>query len=204
MITIRDIEQGSPEWFALRVGVLSASRFKDMLMKPTTAGYRDLIAELATERLVGQPARDGFTSHHMQRGIELEAEARSLYEFDQNVDVDQITFVYRDDSKLVGCSPDGMVGDDGLLEIKCPKLATHVGYLLRGKLPTEYAPQVYGQMLVTGRSWCDFVSYHPASNVPMFRLRVEADQGEFDKLETAIDATQEAIEAMMMDLEAAA
>ena len=108
----------------------------------------------------------------MQRGTELEPEARAWYEFEKNVEVIKAGFFEYND--WIGASPDGLVGEDGLLEIKCPKYSTMMDYLIKKELPKTYYYQVHGQLLVTDRQWCDFLAYHPS--LPKFVLRVERDK----------------------------
>lgn len=171
-------EQRSPEWFQARLGVPSASSFGKVITptgKPSMQvdGYRNkLVAEILTGRTDGQEA-----SEAMQRGTDMEPEARSYYELIAGP-VQEIGFCIHDDG--FGCSPDGLVGDDGLLEIKCPLSHTQVEYLRDGKIPGIYYPQVQGQLLVMGRKWCDFISYHP--DMKPLIVRVERDKKFIDTL----------------------
>jgi len=194
-IYIHDIEQGTPEWFGLRVGIPTASRF-DAIVTPArgdlskqSEGY---MRELLAEWLSGKPA-ESYTTGWMQRGVEMEAEAREYYAFVRDVDVLRAGFVYADDRRLYGCSPDGLPGD-GLLEIKSPAPKTHIGYLLDGSLPLDYRAQVQGSLLVTGRDWCDFLSYCPG--LPPLLLRVERDEKYIAKLREGIESFLTAMLAM--------
>lgn len=174
MITI-DVQQGSPEWFAARCGIPSASNFDKIVT--STGGVskqsQKYMYQLAAERITGK-TEEGFTSTAMERGKELEAEARSYYELLKGVEIKQVGVCYPDKKKLICASPDGLIGDDGLIEIKCPQAFASVGYLLAGTLPTDYIQQVQGQMLVTGRKWVDFVSYYPGLK-PLI-VRVDRDE----------------------------
>jgi len=154
------IEQGSPEWFAQRLGKLTASRMADAAMKKETAGRRNYLAQLVAERLTGE-AGESFTNAAMQWGTDNEPLARAEYEILRGVDVDQIAFVDHPAIEWCGASPDGMVEDRGLVEIKCPNTATHIDYMLGQKPPAKYVPQMLLQLACTGRDWCDFVSYDP-------------------------------------------
>jgi len=170
---IIDCIQNSPEWFAARAGIPTASNF-DLIV--TTKGERSKQREkylyrLAGEAITGTP-EETYQNGAMQRGIALEAEARQLYELITGATVTQAGFCLADEG--YGASPDALVGETGSLELKCPNLATHVGYLLDGKLPTEYFQQVQGQLLVTGREWADFMSYYPG--IKPFLIRVERDE----------------------------
>ena len=169
-----DCEQGSPEWFDLRRGIPTASCF-DRILTPTGKESTQAMAyasQLIAERLTGVSL--GFEGNrHTERGTELEPQARAYYEFVAGPVV-EVGFCLRDDG-IAGCSPDGLVGDDGLLEIKCPSPAVHVEYLLAGKAPTKYLAQVQGQLWVTGRAWCDFLSYHPLMDPVLERVSADAE-----------------------------
>lgn len=170
---IFDCIQNTPEWHACRCGVPSASSFDCIVTtdgKPSKQRQKYLY-KLAGERITGL-AEETYTNGAMQRGKEMEAEARKLYTFHTGKEVAEIGFCLADGG--YGASPDGLVGDDGCLEIKCPQLATHVGYLLENKLPIEYFQQTQGQLLVTERRYVDFISYYPAMK-PLI-IRVERDE----------------------------
>ena len=175
-------EQRSPEWFAARLGVPSASQFGKIITptgkRSTQAdGYLNrLVAEILTGKSDQQEPNDA-----MLRGTELEPEARAYYELIGGT-VEEVGFCLHDDG--FGCSPDGLVGDTGLLEIKCPLPHTHVEYLREGVLPGLYVPQVQGQLLVTGRVWCDFLSYHP--DMRPLLIRVERDEKFIQALHDAL------------------
>ena len=178
---ISEHQQGSPEWMLDRTAIPSASNFGKIF---TTAGKPSTTAKtymntLVAEWMLGEK-EEIKQNDWMLRGIELEAEARQAYEFVNEADVLEVGFCFKDDATWVGCSPDGLVNHDGLLEIKCPKASTHIGYLLDGKLPATYYQQVHGQLWVTGREWCDFVSYHPG--LPNFEIRVEREQAVMDMI----------------------
>jgi predicted phage-related endonuclease len=133
--------------------------------------------QIAGERLLGKSV-EGYTNGNMQRGQELEAEAREAYEIITSQEVRQVGFCLSDNG-LYGVSPDGLIGDEGGLEIKCPTLPVHILYLLENKLPTDYIQQVQGQLLVTGRKWVDFFSYFPG--IKPLIVRVYPDK-EFIKM----------------------
>lgn len=186
------VEQNSDEWFALRRGKFTASTFKDLFMGENTQGYKDAIYKVAFERLTNT-SPESFTNEYMQRGTELEPEARAWYEFEKNVEVIKAGFFEYND--WIGASPDGLVGDSGLIEIKCPKFSTMMDYLIKKELPKTYFHQVHGQLLVTDRQWCDFIAYHPS--LPKFVLRVERekkiDDEILDKLFRAIKEVEKII-----------
>lgn len=169
-MTILECQQGTPEWLAARCGKPTASCFdKIVTTKGASSTQRTkYMYQLAGERIAGKP-EESYQSAAMQRGTEMEEEARRYYEFTKQCDVTQVGFCVSE-CKRYGASPDGLVGDEGLLEIKCPSLAVHVGYLLEGKLPTEYFQQTQGQLFVTGRLWSDFISYYPGIKPLIIRV----------------------------------
>jgi putative phage-type endonuclease len=158
---IEMMEQGTEEWFTIRIGKVTASRVADVIAK-TKTGYsatRDnYMAQLVCERLTGQKG-ESFSNAAMQHGTETEPLARLSYEVATNVLVDEVGFVPHPTIEMAGASPDGLVGDDGLLEIKCPNTATHIETLLSQSVPGKYNTQMQFQMACTGRQWCDFVSF---------------------------------------------
>ena len=158
---IVDAKQGSPEWFKARCGLPTASRFNELITvegKPSKQRMRYLYG-LAGEKVAGT-APETYQNAAMLRGTELEAEARQLFELVHGVEVRQVGLCL-EDLKAWGCSPDGLIGEDSGLEIKCPMIHTHVEYLLDGGLPADYFQQVQGAMLVTGFSHWWFMSYYP-------------------------------------------
>lgn len=157
-------EQRSPEWFAKRAGAFTASRMADLMARTKTgpsASRKNMITTLAVERLTGQCV-ETYTNGAMQRGIELEQEALDAYGFECGVAVESVDYVDHPVLPRVGCSPDGLVGDDGLVEVKCPAaMAKHLEALQSGAHATEYRWQLQHQLFVTGREWVDAVSYDP-------------------------------------------
>ena len=162
-------DQRSEDWYAARCGKATASRFKDAMAtlkngQPAQAA-KEYLTELVVERLTGQPVTK-FTTAAMQWGTEQEAAARAAYEQSAGVQVEETGFVAHD-VLMAGCSPDGLVDWDGLIEIKCPwNTGVHIETLLSG-MPADHMPQVQGQMWITGRQWCDFVSYDPRMPVEL-------------------------------------
>ena len=177
---IEMMDQGSEEWFTIRIGKVTASRVADVIAK-TKTGYsatRDnYMAQLVCERLTGQKG-ESFSNAAMQHGTDTEPLARAAYEALQDVLVDEVGFVPHPSIEMAGASPDGLVGDDGLLEIKCPNTATHIETLLSQGVPGKYNTQMQFQMACTGRQWCDFVSFDnrlPAE-LQLFVKRVPRDE----------------------------
>ena len=185
-------EQGSPEWLAARLGIPSASMFAKLV---TTKGIWSASADayinqLVAERLTGE-REEVFQSHHMLRGTELEPDARDLYSLMSDAEVTEVGFCLHD-TLSAGCSPDGLIGEDGGLEIKCPAPSTHVEYLRGGVLPSKYKQQVMGCLWITGREWWDFVSYHPTMK-PLI-VRVERDEEYIAALEKCVTKAVNLIE----------
>ena len=196
---IHNIEQGSPEWFAVRKLKLTASKADAI----ATAGKgletlcSDLVAEAYSK---AEPER--YTNDAMERGNILEAEARGMYEaLNDFVQVQEVGFV--EYNKFVGCSPDGLVGDDGLVEIKCPQDKTYANYLITGDIDSKYSWQMQMQMLVTGRKWCDYVVYNPNYAKSCVIVRVEADKDKQEKLLKGFAKGEEILTSMIEKMEKA-
>lgn len=180
--------QRSEEWYAARLGRATASRFADVMATIKTgeaAARKNYRAQLICERLTGK-MEESFESGPMKWGTETEPLARVSYELATGRTVSEIGFCQHDEL-MAGCSPDGIV-DDGLIEIKCPNTATHIEAVLAGRMPSGHIPQVQGQMWITGRMWCDFVSFDPRlpPHLQLFVQRIERDEKYIKGLETAI------------------
>lgn len=174
------MEQRSEEWFAARLGKVTASRIADVCARTKTgwgASRKNYMGELVAERLSGVRS-ESFTNAAMQWGIDMEAPARAAYEYYWDTDVAGADFVPHPTIGETGASPDGLVGTDGLVEIKCPNTATHIETLLGSAVPEKYILQMQWQMACTGRSWCDFVSYDPRlpESMCLFTQRVKRDE----------------------------
>jgi putative phage-type endonuclease len=184
------IEQRSPEWFAARLGKVTASRVADVIAK-TKSGYstsRDnYMAQLVCERLTGQQG-ESFTNAAMQHGTETEPLARSAYEAYADLMVEEVGFVQHPKIEQAGASPDGLVGLFGMLEIKCPNTATHIDTLLTQAVPNKYITQMQWQMRCCERQWCDFVSFDPRlpQELQLFVKRVEFDAAYVAMLEEEV------------------
>lgn len=181
------VEQGSAEWLALRLGVPTASEFEKIITPATgklSAASHAYAVRLVTERLLNRSLDDVSNLQWVERGKELEPAAVRLFEFQEGVKTKPVGFITTDDG-MIGASPDRLVGDDGLLEIKCPAPHTHMGYLLDG-FGTAYRPQVQGQLFVTGRQCCIRMSYHP--EMPLVIERIERDEPYIAKLGEALAA----------------
>jgi len=173
------MEQRSPEWFSARLGKVTASRVADVVAK-TKTGYStsraNYMAELICERLTGMQGAS-YSNAAMAWGTETEPMARAAYERAEGLLVIETGFVPHASITMAGASPDGLVGDDGLVEIKCPMTATHIDTLLGQSVPSKYVIQMQWQMACTGREWCDFVSFDPRmpEDMQLFIKRVQRD-----------------------------
>jgi putative phage-type endonuclease len=186
-----DLVQGSPEWLQARLGKVTASRVADVVATVRSGGYgasrASYMAELIAERLTGRPA-ESYTNAAMTWGTATEPEARTAYEFHANCDVRQVGFIPHLTIEMAGCSPDGLVGGDGLLELKCPNTSTQIETLLTQKIPEKYVKQMLWQMACTNRQWVDFCSYDPRlpEEMRLFVSRVHRDQAAIDILEKEV------------------
>ena len=197
-----DAVQGTPAWLAARAGRVTASMISNVLMKPETAGFRDYQAQLVAEILTGKPQGSDYTNVHMQYGTETEPLARSAYEAETGFSVDEVGLCIHPTIERAGASPDGLVGNSGLVEIKCPKVATHLAYLIAGVVPSGYRNQMMWQMAVTGRDWCDFVSFRPdlPEHLQLFVVRFKRDSARILELETAVVAFLDTVDKMLSQL----
>jgi putative phage-type endonuclease len=185
---ILSMPQGSPEWLAARAGKVTASRISDVMASKTTAAYRDYRAQIVAEILTGQPQESGFTNAAMQWGTEQEKFARAEYELACDWTVDEIGIVLHPTIERGAASPDGLVSTNGLVEIKCPKTATHLQTLIDKKQPRQYENQMLWQMACTGREWVDFVSYDPRlpEDLQLFVHRFDRDNKRIEEIEAAV------------------
>lgn len=199
-----ELKQGSPEWFAARLGRVTASRIADVIAKTKSgwgASRANYMAELVAERLTGTVA-PSYTNAAMQWGTETEPLARAAYEFRQDKTVAEVGFITHPTIKMSGASPDGLVGEGGLVEIKCPTTATHIDTLLGQAVPAKYTSQMQWQMACTGGIWCDFVSFDPRlpAAMQLFVSRVERDDKQIAELETLVKDFLTEVELRVHDL----
>lgn len=200
-----DIVQGSPEWHKQRLGKATASRIADIIAK-TKTGYsasRDnYMAQLICERLTQTPT-EGFTNTAMQWGTETEPLARKAYEALTFTDVIEVAMIDHPFIPMSGASPDGLVSDDGLVEIKCPNTATHIDTLLTQKVPSKYITQMQWQLACTNRLWCDFVSFDPRlpNHLQLFVKRVERDDAFIFETEAEVNKFLEELDQKTIKLE---
>jgi len=201
-----DIIQGSPEWLAIRLGKATASRMADICAKTRTgwgASRANYAAQLVCERLTGI-AQEGYSNAAMAWGVEKEPDARRAYEFMTDETVTEVGFVEHPTIAMAGASPDGLVGEDGLIEVKCPISATHIETLLGRKAPAKYYLQMQFQMATTGRKYCDFVSYDPRlpESMQLFIDRVERDDATIAQLEQDVIEFLAEVDATVAELRA--
>lgn len=184
------IIQGTDAWKLLRLGKATASKMAD-LTATTKSGWgasrANYMAELLAERMTGIPT-ESYSNAIMTRGSEMEPEARAAYEFRQGVSVVEVAFVDHPIIGMSGCSPDGLVGHDGLVEIKAPQTNTHIETLLGRSIPGKYTKQIQWQLVCTNRQWCDFVSYDPRlpEAMRLFVARMERDDKIIAELENQV------------------
>jgi len=189
-MTAEQIEQYSDEWFQIRVGKATASRVADIIARTKTgwgASRKNYLAEMVAERLTGRPA-ERYSNAAMQWGLDTEPQARAAYEFFRDQAVQEVGFLEHARIPMTGASPDGLVGDGGMIEIKCPNTATHIDTLLNKKVDGKYVTQMQWQMACAERDWCDFVSFDPRmpEHLRLFVERVFRDDERIGELEAAV------------------
>ena len=200
------IEQGSKEWHLSRLGKVTASRIADVLSKGKSgesASRKNYRTELVVQRLTGVPG-ESFTNAAMEWGTATEPFARIAYESEMGIFVDEVAFIDHPSIGNFGCSPDGCIADDGLLEIKCPNSSTHIEYLTDDKPPSKYVPQMQCQMAVTGRQWCDFVSFDPRlpADLQLFVVRLNRDEEYIKVMEVEVEKFLSEVEETLTKLKA--
>jgi putative phage-type endonuclease len=183
--------QRTADWFAARLGKVTASRVADVIARTKTgygASRANYMAQLICERLTGKQG-DSYQNAAMAWGTEQEPAARGAYEAQTGLLVQEIGFVPHPDITMAGASPDGLIGDHGLIEIKCPNTATHIETLMSDAVPGKYETQMQWQMACTGRKWCDFVSYDPRmpSHMQVFIFRVHRNAETIIELEREVE-----------------
>lgn len=204
---VLDCEQGSPEWFAARGGIATASEFATILSKgkdkAEAVGRRNYRARLVVERLSGRPVAGGFKSRAMEQGTEREPLALDAYMVQRGVLVRRVGFCRHDEIEC-GASPDGLVNDDGLVEAKCHELSMHLECLRRPDPPPEYRPQIQGELWNAERQWCDFISFNPdfPDHLQLVIRRVLRDDKYIAQLEFMVRAFMEEVRAEESEIRA--
>jgi len=197
---VLDVEQGTPEWLEARLGIPTASQFARIMTPKTrraSASQDGYLDELLAEWMIGA-SLDSAMTDYMLRGMELEADARRYYEFQRDLDVQRVGFVVRDDGSA-GASPDGLVGDLGGLEIKCPTAKTQAAYLRKKRVEDTYACQIQGCMWICEREWWDVLAYHP--EMPPALIRVRRDEEFIDSLAMFVVEFVERLEAAKTEIQ---
>jgi len=199
------MDQRSAEWFDARLGKATASRIADIVAKTKTgwgASRASYAAQLVAERLTGTPT-EMFSNAAMQWGTDTECEAREAYSFRQDADVVEVGFIDHPTIPMSGASPDGLIGEDGLVELKCPQTATHIATLLGRSVPAKYLTQIQWQLACTGRQWCDFASYDPRlpESMRLFVARVERDDAAIAQLEKDVAEFLAEVEQTVSELQ---
>lgn len=190
-MNIIECDQGTEQWLSARLGRVTASRVADIVAR-TKTGYSTsrtaYMTELICERLTGKPAGDVYVNADMQRGTDLEPIARALYEVAHDKSVTQVGFVVHPTLEMAGASPDGLVDETGLVEIKAPRPHVHLDYLETGKPPAKYQPQMAWQCICTQRTWCDFVSYCEAmpDDLQLFVVRYTPELDYLKEIEAEV------------------
>lgn len=200
------MEQRSEEWFQVRCGRVTGSRIGDLMAK-TKSGYsasrKNYLAQIVVETLTQTPT-ESFSNAAMQWGTDTEPFAREAYEMATGHIVEETGFVLHPDIELAGASPDGLVGADGLLEIKCPNTATHIETLLSEKIERKHLLQMQWQMACTERDWCDFVSYDPRmpDKLKFHCTRVDRDEGLVNEIVDEVTSFLNEVGALVSQLTA--
>ena len=184
------MEQRTDEWFAARLGKVTASRVADVAARTKTgygASRANYMADLIVERLTGQKA-SSFTNQAMEWGVEQEPNARAAYSAKTGELVEEVGFIDHATIQMSGASPDGRIGGEGLVEFKCPSTATHLEYILTDTVPGKYIVQMQWQMACTAAAWCDFASYDPRlpPHLQLFIKRVPRDEKHIAELEAEV------------------
>lgn len=198
------MDQKTDDWFAARLGKVTASRVADVMAKTKSgpaASRTNYMMELLCERLTGS-RQEGFVSAAMQRGTDLEPIARSMYEIDSDLMVIETGLVLHPSIEGFGASPDGLVGESGLVEIKCPNTAQHVDFIRKREPDTRYQWQMLAQMACTGREWCDFVSFDDRLPLPLQyrRVRFHRDDKRIAEMESEIKTFLAELDALVREM----
>ena len=185
-----DLIQGTQEWRNARAGSLGSSSLHEVVARTKTgwsASRANRMSTLIVERLTGIP-QETYVNAAMQDGIEREPEARAAYAFRTDADVVEVGIALHPSIKGTHASPDGLVGTDGLVEIKCPQQSAHLALLLGEAIPSKYLIQMQWQLRCCDRAWADFVSYNPSfpENMRLFIQRIKRDDGHISELESAV------------------
>ena len=178
---IHNFDQRSDEWYSIRLGRLTGSDFHTFLGNSETK--KNKLLQKAAEKITGKSDEERIISEDIQRGVDLEDEAILTYEMTTGNIVDKVGFI--ESNEYVGCSPDGLVGNDGIIEVKCPKQSIFLKQVVEEKIKPEYYTQIQFNLLISGRKWCDYIAYN--KNFPLFIKRFEIDEEVRDKIIKALE-----------------
>lgn len=197
-------EQRSPEWYEVRLGKVTSSNFKNVIANGRGSApsktRNNYMIQLIAERITSEK-QDYFLNDDMIHGMDTEQQAKDFYEWKEGVEIEEVGFI--EHSEDVGVSPDGLIGTNGMIEIKCPKTTTQVQRVLDGIFPSEYKAQVQGQLWVAEREWCDFISFDPriiSSAASYFKIRVYRDEEYIKQLESKTALFVDEMKTMMEKL----
>ena len=200
-LRIVDCAQNSPEWYAVRLGKVTASKLSDVMAGGAGKMRDGYKLQLVLERATGN-RKEGFTSKAMKDGIEREPDAAARYSFTTGIDLAEVGFVLHPTLDFSGASPDRLAGADGVVQFKCPEAATHYAYLKGATLPTAYVQQMQWEMACTKSAWCDFVSFHPDFPISkrLHIRRIKRDPVYIVKAEAAVREFLAEVEAELAEL----
>lgn len=198
---MEEITQGTDEWKQLRCGIITGSKIADVMQEKKGTGYANYLAQIVCERLT-VCVTETYKNAYMERGNEDEEAARCCYGYVTGNIVEQVAFIKHPTIDCFGISPDGLINDDGMVEIKRKIPAIHIDYILKNRVPPEYVKQMTAQLACSGRKWNDFVSYCPElpENMQLFVCRLERNEEAINAMETAVVAFNESVEKMIADL----
>lgn len=200
MIEVFDCEQGSPAWYVCRLGLPTASEFKTVLAQgrggAESETRRTYLYKLVGEILTGEPMWN-YTNEHFERGKQMEEEARDLYTFLTDAELTRVGFIKNHGA---GCSPDSLIGKNGMLEVKTKLAHLQVEALLDGVLPPEHKAQVQGQLWIAEREWVDFVSYWP--KLPLLKVRVHRDEPYIERLAKEVERFKDELQTLLARVQA--
>lgn len=199
---IHYMEQRTDEWFDIKRGKVSASHMADVQAGGKGVTRRNYLMKIVCEKLTGKTDQNGYSNGHMERGIELEDDARKCYEFETGNDVEQVGFIDHPFIDDFGCSPDGLVGEEGMVEIKCQIPAVHIECMTSRETSGKYQKQMQAQMSCANRQWVDFVSYCPdmPPEMQLVIIRYHRDEGEILEINSAVVTFNDEVNALIKQL----
>lgn len=192
---IHNFDQRTEEWYQIRLGRLTGSDFHTFLGASETK--KNKLLQKAAEKITGESDEEHIITEDIKRGIDLEDEAILMYEMQTGNTVDKVGFIERDE--FSGCSPDGLVGEEGIIEVKCPKQSVFLKQVVEDKIKPEYYTQIQYNLFISGRKWCDYIAYN--KKFPLFIKRFTVDKEVFEKIEKALNECTEKIKEFISSYE---